>query len=85
MLGEMAERLNLLDRRIRDYDLKVESIFSHDERCQRLGRVEGVGPLAATALVAAVGNAHEFRNGRDSALGSAWYRVNIRPVAAMCS
>jgi len=69
MLGEMAERLNLLDRRIRDYDLKVESVFSCDERCQRLGRVEGVGALAATALVAAVGNAHEFRNGREL---SAW-------------
>jgi transposase len=69
MLGEMAERLKLLDRRIRDYDFKVESIFSHDERCQRLGRVEGVGPLAATAMVAAVGNAHGFRNGREL---SAW-------------
>src|SRR5713101_426303 len=36
-----------------------------DQRCRRLARVEGVGALVATALVAAVGNAHEFKNGRE--------------------
>ena len=58
MLGEMAERLKYLDRRIDEYDLKVVRVFGQDERCQRLAKVEGVGPLTATALVAAVGNAH---------------------------
>lgn len=66
MLGEMAERLNLLDQRIRQYDSKVEHVFGQDKCCRRLARVEGVGALVATALVAAVGNAHEFKNGRES-------------------
>jgi transposase len=65
----MATRLKLLDQRIRPYDFKVERIFGQDERCQRLARVQGVGPRVATALVAAVGNAHEFKNGREL---SAW-------------
>ena len=69
MLGEMAERLKLLDQRIHQYDLKVERVFGQDERCRRLVKVEGVGPLTATALVAAVGNAHEFKSGREL---SAW-------------
>jgi transposase len=69
MLGEMAERLKLLDQRIRQYDSKVQHAFGQDERCRRLARVEGVGALVATALVAAVGNAHEFKNGREL---SAW-------------
>jgi transposase len=69
LLGEMAERLKLLDQRIRQYDSKVERVFGQDERCPRLAQVEGVGPLVATALVAAVGNAHEFKNGREL---SAW-------------
>jgi transposase len=69
MLGEMAERLKLIDQLVRQYDFKVERVFSQDERCQRLARVEGVGALVATALVAAVGNAHEFKNGREL---SAW-------------
>jgi transposase len=53
MLVEMAERLRLLDQRIREYDLRVARVFGQDERCQRLAQVEGVGPLVATALVAA--------------------------------
>jgi transposase len=69
MLREMAERLKLLDQRIHHYDCMVERVFAQDERCQRLARVEGIGALAATALLAAVGNAHEFKNGREL---SAW-------------
>lgn len=69
VLSEMAERFKLIDQRIRQYDLKVEHIFRQDERCQRLAKVEGVGSLIATALVAAVGNAHEFKSGREL---SAW-------------
>ena len=33
MLGEMAERLQLLDQRIHQYDLKVARVFGQDERC----------------------------------------------------
>jgi transposase len=69
MLQEMSERLKLLDERTRQYDRRVERIFGQDERCQRLAQVEGIGPLGATALVAAVGNAHEFKSGREL---SAW-------------
>ena len=69
MLVEMAERLRILDERIRQYDLRVARVFDQDERCHRLAQVEGVGPLIATALVAAVGNAHEFKSGREL---SAW-------------
>jgi transposase len=68
-LFEIAERLRFLDERIRTYDLRIGRVFAHDERCQRLAKVEGVGPLVATALVAAVGNANEFKSGREL---SAW-------------
>ena len=40
-----------------------------DERCRRLVKVEGVGPLGATAVVAAIGNGRQFTNGREL---SAW-------------
>ena len=43
--------------------------LKRDERCRRLAKVEGVGPLVATAVVAAVGNASEFKSGREL---SAW-------------
>ena len=69
LLGETAERLRMLDDRLRQYDQRVTRICQQDERCRRLVKVEGVGPLVATALVAAIGNARQFKNGREL---SAW-------------
>ena len=37
------------------------------EPCQRLAEIRGVGPLISTALVAAVGDARVFKNGRHMA------------------
>ena len=67
LLGEIGERLRFIDGRLRKYDLTVQRLFRQDERCQRVAAVEGVGPVTATALVAAVGNASDFRSGRELA------------------
>ncbi len=68
-LQEIAERLRFLDERAGAYDDRIERVFKQDERCKRLAKIEGVGPLVATAMVAAVGNAREFKSGREL---SAW-------------
>ncbi|HKN01257.1 MAG TPA: IS110 family transposase, partial [Candidatus Binataceae bacterium] len=68
-LVEISGRLRFFDERIGAYDLRIGRVFSDDERCQRLAKVEGIGPLVATAMVAAVGNAREFKSGREL---SAW-------------
>jgi transposase len=67
LLSEIGERLKYLEERVRQYELRIQRLFRADERCRRLAEVEGVGPLTATALVAAVGNAAEFRSGRELA------------------
>ena len=38
-----------------------------DERCVRLRAIIGVGPITADAMVASVGTAREFKNGRQLA------------------
>ena len=38
-----------------------------DEACQRLTTIPGVGPVTATAVIAAVGNGSAFGRGRDLA------------------
>src|SRR6202030_3704683 len=68
-LQEIAERLRFFDERVGAYDARIERVFKEDERCRRLAKIEGVGPLVATAVVAAVGNASEFKSGREL---SAW-------------
>jgi transposase len=41
----------------------VEQIASSDPACQRLRQIPGIGPLVATAIVAAIGNGAAFHKG----------------------
>jgi transposase len=66
-LSALAEELKALDQRIAATDQQIERAFEADEACQRLARLPGIGPLIATALVAAVGDATAFKNGRQFA------------------
>jgi hypothetical protein len=44
MLVEMAERLRVLDERLRQYDLRVARVFGQDERCHRLRMASWASP-----------------------------------------
>ena len=66
-LHALAEELQALDQRIAATDQQIERVFEADEACQRLAQLPGIGPLTATALVAAVGAGSEFKNGRQFA------------------
>jgi len=46
---------------------EIDFIAEHDPACQRLRQIPGVGPLVATATVAAIGNGAAFRKGREFA------------------
>ena len=46
---------------------EIETIASQDAACQRLRGIPGVGPLVATATVAAIGNGAAFGKGREFA------------------
>jgi transposase len=58
-----------LDDRIKKCDKHLKEIFNNNETCQKLAAIEGIGVICATALVAAVGEASVFKNGRQM---SAW-------------
>jgi len=55
ILSEMNERLRLFEQRLKHYDLRIAELARADERAGRLMAVQGVSPLTATALIAAVG------------------------------
>jgi transposase len=56
-----------LEREIEDVSAEIDSIAKTDPVCRRLMAVPGVGPIVATALVAAVGDGSAFQRGRDLA------------------
>ena len=67
MLRDMRNELGELDIRLAGYNRRIKNLFRSNEMCQRIGRIEGVGPITATALVAAIGDKSCFKNGRQFA------------------
>ena len=67
LIREVQAELIELDQRIASYDRRIRELYRNSELCQRLGRIEGIGPVTATALVAAVGDRTCFKNGRQFA------------------
>ena len=64
---DVHEELAELDQRIARCNQRIRHLFRTNQQCQRIGRIEGIGPITATALVAAVGDRSCFRNGRQFA------------------
>jgi len=56
-----------VDKRLAFYNEKIAAIAAAHPVCQRLETIPGIGPLTATALVAAVSDATHFKNGRQFA------------------
>ena len=66
-IAELYDLFRDLDRRISSFDKKIDRVFRQSETCQRIARIKGVGPKTATAIVAAIGDGTEFKNGRHLA------------------
>ncbi len=65
VIAELMEELRQLELRVRVFDQRIERAAQSDERCLRLREVPGVGPKIASALVATVGDAREFKSARE--------------------
>jgi len=63
----LFDELKALECRIEGMDRRLRAICREDKACRRLLGVPGVGPVIATALVASVGDARQFRSGRELA------------------
>jgi len=66
-IAELYDLFRDLDRRIGLFDKKTDRVFRESEARQRIARIKGVGPKTATAIVAAIGDGSEFKNGRHLA------------------
>jgi transposase len=84
LLRDLAGHWKRLRLHLDACDARIEAHARQDERCVRLRAVTGIGPITADAAVATVGNAREFKQGRQMAAGWAWYPRST-PAAAMCT
>lgn len=67
LMRDLYERLVGLDERIARYDQHIQQLHQHSPISRKLDEVRGVGPLIATAVLAGVGDAKDFKNGRQFA------------------
>jgi transposase len=66
-IADLGDELLTLADKLKIVQQRIEKIAADDERCMALQEIPGIGPVTATALVAAVGNGKDFKNGRHLA------------------
>ncbi|HZM44590.1 MAG TPA: IS110 family transposase [Burkholderiales bacterium] len=66
-ISDLLAQLRLLDERVDAYDAQIHAQARLSEPARRLMQIRGIGATTAVAIVATVGNAREFQNGRQFA------------------
>jgi transposase len=67
LIVRLREHWQELESQITQCTHEIELVAKRNDDCRRLVAVPGIGPLGATALIAAVGNGATFRKGRELA------------------
>ena len=67
LLERLNDHLKELDRQVEELELQIKLWHKESEVSRKLEAIPGIGPITASAIVATVGNATEFRNGRQLA------------------
>jgi transposase len=69
MIEQLTTHLRELDRRVKEFERQIITWHRSSELSRKLEKIPGIGPLAASALVASIADAKSFDNGRQV---SAW-------------
>jgi len=78
LLKRLNDHLKELSRQVEELELQIKLWHKENESSKKLEAIPGIGPITASAIVATVGNATEFKNGRQL---SAWFGL----VPKQCS
>ncbi|MBB2488197.1 IS110 family transposase [Mitsuaria sp. WAJ17] len=72
LIQRLLDHLKALQEQVDEIEVQIKAWHRASEASQRLEKVPGIGPLTASALVASIGDAKNFDNGRQFA---AWLGV----------
>jgi len=75
VISSLCDQLLSLHRRIVQLDKDIAAAGKTDHRIKLLQTIPGIGPINASAIVATIGSAHQFKSGRDLA---AW--IGLTPL-----
>jgi transposase len=72
LINTLWSEWKLVEQQIEELNDELERISTSDAGCTRIRQIPGIGPVVATAIVAAIGNGAAFRKGREFA---AWLGI----------
>ena len=67
LLQRLGEHLKTLNRQVEELDEQIQRWHREQAASRKLAAIPGIGPLTASALVATLGDARQFENGRQLA------------------
>jgi transposase len=67
LIARLAAHLSELDRQVDELEAQIQAWHRQNAASCRLQKIPGIGPITASALVASIGDAQNFDNGRQLA------------------
>jgi len=67
LIDRLTEHLKEIDNQVVALEQEIKQWHASSEASQKLSAIPGIGPLTASALVATIGDARNFANGRELA------------------
>lgn len=67
LIERLTDNLKEMDRQAKELEAQIQHWHREHEASRKLAEIPGVGPITASAIVASVGDAREFKNGRQLA------------------
>lgn len=67
LIERLTENLKEMDRQAKELEAQIQLWHRENAASRKLAEIPGLGPITASAIVATVGDAREFKNGRQLA------------------
>lgn len=64
---KLHEQLKDYEKQVKYYEKEIEKHAREDARCVEIQKIDGIGPISASAVVATIGDPNVFKNGREVA------------------
>jgi len=65
IFNDLLDELDLINQRVGKIEIKLKEIAKNNKYCQKLQKIPGIGLISSTSLISELGNAKNFKNGRE--------------------
>ncbi len=67
LIDRLGSNLKELDRQVKELEVQIQVWHRNNVDSRKLAQIPGIGPISASALVASIGDARNFKDGRQLA------------------